>query len=130
LSLTKTIENKKIRFFQKGINKLCNTEKKQILHLKTLTTAFPDRFLVWNLHYSHKKLVKLQEKIEKLINKYATKKRTMDFIPLITLTFPAKAAHLEKMNAPVQKLEIDKLTILKQEKKGTLYNIQNYVKLV
>ena len=129
LSLTKTTKLANYHLFEQELKKLCPKEKEQILILKKFTDVLPNRF--WSgIHIKPtKNLIQLKKKLERIINKYAHKKRFMTFIPHITLTFPAKVASLNKMKIPVQKLKMDRLTILKQQKEGAPYKIHKHIKL-
>lgn len=128
-SLASGTELKDYSLFEKEIKELCKNHKPLTIYAEKNTSVLPDRFWTGIHIKKSKKLLDFKNKLESIKNKHSTKPVKMYFVPHITLAFPAKVDNIEPAKNPVTKLILNRIAIVKKERKGAPYRIHKYIKL-
>lgn len=129
MSLAYGTELKDYALFEKEIRDFCKKTKSFTLHAEPNISMLPDRFWM-GIHIDHSsQLLHCKNTIESIKNKYSTQSSTMDFLPHITLAFPAKVDDLDPVKNPVLRFHFNRIAIVKKEQEGKPYRIHKYIKL-
>lgn len=130
LSLAGGSEIKDYDKFEKELLKLCKELKPfKIFSSENNTTINSSNYWTGLSFHNSKELSELQMKVEKLKNKYSKNYYNLNFIPHITLAYPAKVDKLELSKNPIKELMLNKITICKKDTKRNKYKIHKHYKL-
>lgn len=129
MSLTWGSVIKNFTVFEKELKNLCKKEKPIPLTAKAMTDILPERFWTGISIKNSEQLIEFQKKIESLKNKYADEPKNMYFIPHMTFVFPAKVDYIQPIKNPVQKMILNRVTILKKEEGNRKYKIYKHIKV-
>lgn len=129
MSLTWGSVLKNFSTFENELKDLCKQEKPIPLSAKPMTDIIPERFWTGVSIKNSEQLIKFQKKVESLKNKYASKPDNIYFIPHMTFAFPAKVDYIKPVKNPVQKMILNRVTILKKEEGNWKYKIYKHIKV-
>ena len=129
MSLTWGSIIKNFTIFEKELKNICKNEKQIPLTAKPMSDILPERFRTGISIKNSEELIRFQKKIELLKNKYAIKPSNMYFIPHMTFAFPAKVNNIQPIKNPVQKMILNRVTILKKEEGSWKYKIYKHIKV-
>ena len=134
MTLTWGVPIKNYAQFEKELRKLCTKQKPRILKAHPKTRIFLKYYWSGIVIKNTPGLKSFQRKIQKLVNKHATKKERHRFWPHISLVYsleekPIDLSGLKPMKNPVTEFNFDRITICKQQKEEEKYRIFKHLKL-
>lgn len=116
--------------FEKELLKLCKELKPiKIISSDENTSINHNNYWTGLSFYKSKELSELQIKVENLKNKYSKNYYNLNFIPHITLAYPAKVDKLKPSKNPIKELILDRITVCKKDNKRSKYKIHRHYKL-
>jgi len=129
MSLTFGTELKDYDLFEKEIREFCKKTKSFTITSEKNTSVLPNRFWTGISFKNSKTLSNFKNNLESLKNRHSVKSVKMNFVPHITLAFPAKVDSVKSVKNPVSKFVLNRIAIVKKEQKGAPYRIHKYIKL-
>ena len=116
--------------FEKELKQFCKEQKSFIIHSEKNISVLPDRFWMGISIKKSDELLFLKNKVESLKNKHSIYPKKMSFDPHITLAFPAKVDNILPIENPITEIVVNRITIVRKEKKGEPYRIFKHIKFV
>lgn len=129
MSLTLGVRIKDYKKFEKEIRDFCKTKGSILINSKSYTSlSFNGMWSGINI-IENKKIIKFRNSVQKNVNKYAIHKRERAVQLHITLVYQTDLRNMKRIELPVKKFLINRITIVKKSKKGEKYRIHKHIKL-
>ena len=130
ISLTEGSVIQDYSLFENELKKMCREQMSSFtIFCKENVTAIPKRFWVGISVKHSKALLNTQKKLALLQSRHSVKSNDTDFVPHISLAYPAKVNAKPSVKNPVVKMMFDRITIVRKRKGDNGYRIFRHIQI-